>query len=121
MDDTFVIHHTEHKDNFLQHINSIDSVIKFTIDDTTSDASMPFLYTLVTPKHIGTVSTRVNRKPTHTDQYLQWDNHHIGAKYSVINTLNNRSKTVSSITEHLRTKVKHIRQVLTKSGILHGH
>ena len=32
-------------------------------------------------------------KPTHTDQYLQWDSHHsLSAKYSVIGTLTHRVK-----------------------------
>ena len=35
----------------------------------------------------------VYRKPTHVDQYLQWDSHpHLSAKYSVINTLTHREK-----------------------------
>ena len=47
------------------------------------------------------------------DQYLQCNtHHHIGAKYSIINKLNHRAKTVISTAEHLRTKVEHIKEVL---------
>ena len=95
--------------NILEHINSIDSGIKFTVEDTRCNGSMPFPDTLVIIEHNGILSIRVHRKPTHTDQYLQWDNHHhLGVKYSIINTLNHRAKTLSSTTEHLRSQVEHI-------------
>ena len=59
---------------------------------------MPFLDTLVTPQEDGTLSTRVYRKPTQTDLYLQWDSHYnLTSKYSVINTLTHRAKAVCSI------------------------
>ena len=80
VDDAFVIQQTKHKQNILQHIYSIDSAIKFTVEDTRPNGSMPFLDTLVIPEHNGTLCTRVNRKLTHMDHYLQWDSHHhIGA------------------------------------------
>ena len=52
------------------------------------DGSIPFLDTIVKPEADGTMSITVYRKPTHTDQYLQWDSHHhLSAKFSVIHTL----------------------------------
>ena len=76
---------------------------------------MPFLDTLVNPKHNGTLSTRVHRNPTHADQYLQWDNqHHIEPTYCVINILNQSAKTVSFTTGHLRTEIEHIKEVVAK-------
>ena len=63
------------------------------MEDSREDGSMPFLDTLVTPCSDGSLSTRVYRKPTHTDLYLQWDSHHtIAAKYSVVRTLHHREK-----------------------------
>ena len=54
---------------------------------------MPFLDTLVMSQIDGHFATMVYRKPTHTDQYLQWDSHHtICDKHSVINTLNHTAK-----------------------------
>ena len=42
----------------------------------------------VKPEADGSLSITVYRKPTHTDQYLQWDSHHhLTAKFSVINSL----------------------------------
>ena len=57
----------------------------------------------------------VYRKPTHTDQYLQWDSHHhLSAKFSVIHTLSHRAKTVCSKPELLQQEKDHLRKALTK-------
>ena len=53
VDDTFVILETQHKEEFFNHINSIDGNIKFTAETTKADGSIPFLDTLVTPKSDG--------------------------------------------------------------------
>ena len=76
--------------------NSVDPAIRFTVEDK-EDGSIPFLDTIVKPEADGSLSITVYRKPTHTDQYLQWDSHHhLSAKFSVINTLSHRAKTVCS-------------------------
>ena len=49
MDDTFVIHKEANKKGFLQHINSVDPAIKFTVEDNKEDGSIPFLDTIVKP------------------------------------------------------------------------
>ena len=113
MDDTFVILKQDKKDEFLWHINSVDPAIQLTTEEQRHDASMPFLDILVTPQEEGTLTTKVYRKPTHTDQYLQWDSHHnLACKYSVINTLTqkgqrkkhqNTAKMSHSGTLHQRT------------------
>ena len=96
VDDTFVINKAEYSQDLLQHINSQDPHIQFTVEPTQHD-SLPFLDTLVTIQSDNTFGTTVYRKPAHTDQYLHWDsNHHITAKQSVFNTLAHRAKTVSS-------------------------
>ena len=88
VDDTFTIIESLHKNEFLEHINSIDKHIQFTAEDQRSDGAMPFLDILITPGKDGSLSTSVYRKPTHTDLYLQWDSHHtLTSKYSVIGTL----------------------------------
>ena len=72
VDDTFVIHKEANKQGFLQHINSVDPAIRFTVEDNKEDGSIPFLDTIVKPEADGSLSITVYRKPTHTDQYLQW-------------------------------------------------
>ena len=97
VDDTFVIQEEKHSNEFFQHINSLEDKIKFTAESTRPDGSIPFLDTLVTPRSDGSLETKVYRKPTHTNQYLQWDSHHaINNRYSIISTLLHRAKNICS-------------------------
>ena len=115
MDDTLVIHKEDNKQDFLQHINSVEPAIRFTVEDNKEDGSIPFLDTIVKPEANGSLSTTVYRKPMHTDQYLQWDSHHhLSAKFSVIHTLSHRAKTVCSKPELLQQEKDHLRKALTK-------
>ena len=115
VDDTFVIHKEVNKQGFLQHINSVDPAIKFTVEDNKEDRSIPFLDTIVKPEADGTLSITVYMKPTHTDQYLQWDSHHhLSAKFSVIHTLSYRASILCSNPELLQQEKDHLRKALTK-------
>ena len=114
MDDTFVVIEAQYKEEFFQHINSIDENIKFTAENTRANGAMPLLDTLVTPQSDGSLLTTVYRRPTHTNQYLQWDSQHaISNKYSVISTLFHRDKDVCSTKEQLEEEHTHIQKVLT--------
>ena len=115
VDDTFVIHKEVNKQGFLQHINSVDPAIKFTVEDNKEDGSIPFLDTFVEPEADGTLFITMYRKPTYTDQYLQWDSHHhLSAKFSVIHTLSHRPSTVCSKPALLQQEKDHLREALTK-------
>ena len=79
------------------------------------DGAIPFLDTIVKPESVKTLSINVHRKPTHMDQYLQWDSHHhLSAKFSVIHTLSHRAQTVCSNPELLCKVKAHLRNVLTQ-------
>ena len=121
VDDTFVIHKEVNKQGILQHINSVDPAIKFIVEDNKEDGSIPFLDTIVKPEADDTLSITVYRKPTHTDQYLQWDSHHhLSAKFSVIHTLSHRATTVCSRPELLQHEKDHLRKVSPNANILNG-
>ena len=112
--DTFVIHKEGNKQGFLQHTHSVDPAIRFTVEDNKEDGSIPFLDTIVKPEVDGSLSITVYRKPTHTDQYLQWDSHHhLSAKFSVIQTLSHRVSTMCSNPELLQKEKEHLRKALT--------
>ena len=105
VDDTFVIIKSFHKQEFLDHINSIDTNIQFTSEESSEDGSMPFLDMLILPQEDGSFHTTIYRKPTHTDMYLQWDSQHpISSKYSVVGTLHHRASTVCSNTKLFNKK-----------------
>ena len=88
VDDTWIIQQSVHKQGFLEYINSIDPAIKSTVEGSQGNGGIPFLDTLVTQEAVNSLSITVYHKPTHTEQYLQWDSHHnLSAKYSVIGTL----------------------------------
>ena len=69
--------------------------------------------------------TTVYRKPTHRDLYLKWDSHHnLAAKYSVINNLTHRAKTVCFNLLLLNEEENYLRQALRRCkyprGLLTG-
>ena len=110
VDDIFTILQSSQKNGFLEHINSIDQHIQFTVEDQRSDGAMPFLDILITPGRDGSLSTSVFRKPTHTDLYLQWDSHHtLTSKYSMIETLQHRAQTICSNTQLLQKEEQHLK------------
>ena len=85
------------------------------MEDNKEDGTIPFLNTIVKPEADGKLSTTVYRKPTHNDQYLQWDSHHhLSAKFSVIHTLSHRAQTVCSNPELLHKEKIHLRNALTQ-------
>ena len=59
---------------FHDELNKIDQHITFTIEHE-QDGQIPFLDTLVS-RNDGTVTTKVYRKPSHTDRYLDFRSHH---------------------------------------------
>ena len=94
---------------------AIDPAIKFTVEGNQVNGAIPFLNTLVTPLADNSLSFQVYQKPTHTDQYLQWESHHsLSSKYSVIGTLTHRAKVVCTTQELLKDELKHLKEALGK-------
>ena len=109
----FVIQEAEHIQQLLQHINTQDPHIQFTMEEPDHNGSLPFLDTWVSPGPNNTLMTTVYRKPTHTDQYLHWDsNHFIVAKHSVLNTLAQMAKVVSTTQQAIHKELEHIGKAL---------
>ena len=50
MDDIFVIQKEIHKQDFLQHIDSVNPAIQFTVENNKEDGAIPFLDTIVKPE-----------------------------------------------------------------------
>ena len=49
MDDTFIVQEAKHSQQLLQHINSQDLHVQFTIGEPNQEGALPFLDTLVSP------------------------------------------------------------------------
>ena len=112
-DSAWVCHPGIHR---VHQLNSQSEHIKFTIE-AEQDGLLPFLDTLVILNDDGTLKTKIYCKPTHTDQYLNWDsNHHLEYKSSIVHSLLHRAETVVSELEHGREEVNHIKKVLTVNG-----
>ena len=94
-----------------EHLSSIDSHIKFTIELPGTDQLL-FLDTLTEPNP-NSIESTVYRKPTHTDWHLDYHfNHSISAKLSDIHTFIHRAKQVCSTAEFLTNEMDHLHKVL---------
>ena len=99
---------------FLEHLNCKDEHIQFSSEEAGEDGSISFLDVLIIPDEEGSLKTTVNRKPTHTDLYLQCDsNHPVSSKYSVVGSLQHRVNTICSNSGLLK-KEEHLKKALTR-------
>ncbi|XP_072037197.1 uncharacterized protein [Amphiura filiformis] len=116
VDDTLVVLERSELENFFHHINDIDENIKFT-QELCKDSSLAFLDCLITVKGDGSLSSKLYRKPTHTDHYLQFVSHHpLIHKLGVIRTLQYRADTIISETEQVPEEKDHIEKSLKNCG-----
>ena len=114
VDDTFFIQEAIHKQDFLQHINSVDPAIQFTVENNKEDGAIPFLDTIVKPEVDGKLSIILYSKPTQLTSTYSGTVTIISAKFSVIHTLSHRDKTVCSNPELLHKEKTHLRNALTQ-------
>ena len=112
VDDTHTVLKTAHAQHFTEYLNTVDPDIKWTSEGETStvvvsddgqdhesrlERSLAFLDTLSVVDEGGQITTRVYRKGTHTDQYLNYQsNHPLEHKRGVVNTLKYRADSVIS-------------------------
>ena len=101
-------------DSLLNHLNSIDLNIKFTIEPPTEQGAISFLDTFPRPSgNNNKIVTSVYRKPTHMDRYLDFNsNHPKSAKHAVVRALTDRDKNVCSSPELLAEEMDHLGKVL---------
>ena len=112
VDDVFAIIKWHHLDEFFKHLNSLHEQIKFTAEKE-NNYCLPFLDTYVKRLHGGKISVLVYRKPTHTDQYLNFRSHHQpSSKDSVISTLFTHADRIISNNNDMENENERIINVL---------
>ena len=102
-------------ENLTAHLNQIDPTwyIKLTYEEEELDGSIAFLDKLIKRKK-GTTKLCIYRKPTHTNQYLQFNSHHpLHQKLGVVRTLLDRKDAI--VTEDdKKTEESNINKALTQ-------
>ena len=116
VDDTFTVVHEYNIEEFTAHINAIDPHIQFTFE-VEEESKLSFLDVQIVLKDDGSLKTQVYRKPTHTDQYLNWhSNHPLEHKRSVVRTLMQRVDNIVSSEEDKQDEINHIQQALAANA-----
>ena len=96
----------EHMDPFKIHLTSVNPSIKFTHEQET-DGKLPFLETLLSRDKDGFLHTTVYRKPTYTNQTLNFESHRLlHQKLGVVKTLNARAQNVCGDQDSLTSERK---------------
>ena len=94
-------HGKDKLDHFLQHIKILHKDITFTVD-IENDHKIVFLDVQII-RNDNTLETLVYRKPTHTNQYLNFrSNHHPRIKLGIIQCLTQRAKKICSEDRELK-------------------
>jgi hypothetical protein len=116
VDDTFVIIQQQHEQYFFEHINFIQPSIQFT-KELETNGELPFLDIFVHKSESGHLSTSVYRKPTHTNQYLNFNsNHPLNTRIGVAKTLFDRANTIISDNEKRQVEYDLIKSSLKRCG-----
>ena len=111
VDDTFVLAHEDDVDSLTSHINNIDDHIQFTTEPETQ-GKLPFLDLCVTVLDDTSIKI-IYRKPTRTDQYLNFNSHHpLIHKRSVVRTLTTRAQLYVTTAEDRKAEISHVRNAL---------
>ena len=116
VDDTGVVINKQYEDELFKHINDQHPSIKFTIEQESEEQALPML-DLKLIRDNNTITTDIYRKPTHTDQYLQWNSHHPAQqKIGIVKTLMHRANTLISDKKLQAAEKEKIRNALRLCG-----
>ena len=114
--DTWVLIKQSELDKFFDHINNIDTNIKFT-QEGLSDHKLAFLGCLVRIEDDRTLSVSVYEEQTQTNQYLKFEsNHPLIQELGVVKTLFHRASSIITKESDKAAEDKHLRQALNQCG-----
>ena len=116
VDDTHCKLQSTHVDEFTDHLNSVDADIKFT-HEKEENGKLPFLDTESEKREDGSIKLKVYRKPTHTNQYLNFNsNHPLHQKLGVIRTLLHRVDSIITDEDDKEKERKQVSEALMRCG-----
>ena len=129
VDDTYTVLKKDQAESFTEYLNTIDDDIKWMTEgevhqevkvedmEKKVERCLAFLDTLSVINEDGTIRTRVFRKETHTDQYLNFDsNHPLEHKRGVVRTLTHRARSIVSDLGERKKELEHVREALGYNG-----
>ena len=116
VDDTFTVSDQDHVNSFLQHLNSQQPTIHFTME-IEKDNIIPFHETTVTKDSDSLLTTTAYRKPNHTNQYLAYDSHHLqSVKCGIVKCLYQWAKHLTMKLSVTSKEKKHLSSILVSDG-----
>ena len=116
VDDVFSIVRKAYLRELLDHISNLHPQTQFTKEEE-NNSTLPFVDTLVQRNCDKTISVKIYRKPTHTNQYLKYTSHNpTSAKQSVITALFDRTENVVSNENDKIEEKHHILAALQQNG-----
>ena len=85
--------------------------------ETENNQKLQVLDVCVGRQNNGQLTTKVYRKPTHTERYLSFDSHHpILHKKAVVRSLTDRDRTVQSSSQERAREMKYVVSTLEDNG-----
>ena len=97
-------------------LKTIESSIQFTLEKE-KEGCLPFSDLLIKRSPSGHLLSAVYRKSTHSDRYLNFRSQHpMQHKQSVINTLLEQAKKLSSTTQDQNSELKYVKRTLLLNG-----
>ena len=115
VDEIITILDRSYVDSLLQHLNSQQPTIRFTME-TEKDKKIVFLEPWVTREPFRRLTNNVYRKPSHTNQYLAHDSHHPQwERRGVVRCLHDRAKRLEKKSSVNKEK-RHLSSVLVSNG-----
>ena len=115
VDETIIILDRSYVDSLLEHLNSRQPTIRFTME-TEKDNKIVFLDSSVMREPYRRLTNSVYRKPTHTNQYLAHDSHHPQwVRRGIVKCLHDRAKRLAKKSSVIKEK-RHLSSVLVSNG-----
>ena len=98
------------------HLNNIEPSIQFAVERETN-RKIYFLDVTACRQDNGRLSTKVYRKPTHTERYLSSHSHHpVAHKRAVVKSLTDRARTIPSSSDQRSKEMKRVTAALVANG-----